>query len=256
MLDEYAKSRVAGLDRRQFLALTSTVAVGSMFAGSAGASTVLGVATRRDSPLSVGFLAGSEDWPDLSTLPWNRQGVATAPDLDVLSAEALSVGDQNLAGGVVEMCVLGLVPRIPRRQNFDFHSANLIVFHPSPIPGAVPDAPFVAWGLRRNPALSRSARTRVRFRWPLRDDGGLVVALELCRRLPGGLLETTRFSTDFTVDWYPGRPKLQRGLYLLALKAGAWQNTVHLPGQGAPPRDELCSLAISFEPVARDAQEE
>ena len=60
-----------------------------------------------------------------------------------------------------------------------------------------------------------------------------------------------RFTTSFTVDWFAGRPRLQRGVYLLGLAPDTWSSERELPmpraGQARPV--ELLSLMVSFEPI-------
>lgn len=240
-----------GVNRREFLTLSSTVAAGACFAGSAGASTLLGLDAPIDQLLSVGFLAGSEQYPHFGVLPWNTPFDPLAPpELEVVSADRLPLGDQSLAGGSVWMTVHGLYPRLPKREVLGFRSVNLLVLYPSPDPARPAPLPFVSWGLRRSPAPTRGAR--LHFVVPLRqEDGGLVLALELTKNV-GGVLTTERSFADFTVDWETGRPKLQRGIYLLGLAPGTWKRGDELPLPGSPPRDELCSLVVSFEPVVEE----
>jgi hypothetical protein len=69
--------------------------------------------------------------------------------------------------------------------------------------------------------------------------------------------ELASLYTDFTVDWYGGRPKLQRGFYLLGLEPGVWRSPWDLPGapeaRKRPPHDR-CSLVVSFEGVPEHDQ--
>lgn len=240
-----------GVNRREFLTMTSTVAAGACLAGGAGASTLLGLHAPLDLPLSVGFLAGSDEYPHFWALPWNLPYDPLAPpELEVVNADLLPLGDQTLAGGSVWMTVHGLYPRLPSRKVLPFHSVNLLVLYPSPEPARPAPLPFISWGLRRNPAPSRGARTH--FVVPLRqEDGGLVLALEMTRNT-GGVLTTERSFADFTVDWQDGRPKLQRGIYFLGLAPATWKRGDLLPLAGQAPRDELCSLVVSFEPIVEE----
>lgn len=238
----------SGVDRREFLTLTSTAAAGACLAGGAGASTLLGLHAPLDLAMSVGFLAGSEEYEHFWALPWNvAHDPLDPPELEVVAADRLPLGDQTLAGGSVWMTVHGLYPRLPKREVLAFRSVNLVVMFPSPEPARPAPLPFVSWGLRRNPARSSGARTH--FVVPLRqEDGGLVLALELTRNVRGALV-TDRAFTDFTVDWQDGRPKLQRGIYFLGLAPGTWSRGDRLPPAGQEPRDELCSVVVSFEPI-------
>jgi hypothetical protein len=61
------------------------------------------------------------------------------------------------------------------------------------------------------------------------------------------------FLTSFTVDPLPGRPKLQRGFYLLGMTPEVWRREVELPAPGEGARHDLCSLVISVDgPLAED----
>lgn len=249
MFDNYGNKADSGLDRRQFLALTSAAAAGSYLAMPAAASNILGVRTALDLPLSVGFLTGSEEYESFETLPWQGRDPENPPELAVMPAERLDVGDQMLAGETVRMTVHGLYPRIPPRRAASFRETNLLVMFPPEIPGLSGAFPFVAWGLRRLPARSRGARTS--FAVPLREDGGLTLALETTEQR-GSVVEPRRYFTDFTVDWYDGRPKLSRGIYFLGLSLNTWQRGTRLPDPDDPIRDELCSVVVSFEAMPED----
>lgn len=250
MFDEFEKSRSAGLDRRQFLALSTATALGTYLSLPASASNILGVRTALDLPLSVGFLAGSESLESFDWLPWQGRDPENPPELRVVPAESLDIGDQMLAGESVLMTVHGLYPRVPPRRLAGFREANLLVMFPPEIPGLKADLPFVAWGLRRLPSKSRS-NGRIRFPVPLREDGGLTLALEITEER-GAMVEVRRQFTDFTVDWYDGRPKLSRGLYMLGLNLNTWQRDTVLPDPKDRVRDELCSLVVSFEAIPEE----
>lgn len=245
---ETASPPGGGVNRREFLTLTSTAAAGACWAGGTAASTLLGLHAPLDLPLSVGYLAGSDEYPHFGVLPWNLPYDPLAPpELEVVNADRLPLGDQTLAGGVVWMSVHGLYPRLPNRRVVNFRSVNLVVLFPSEDPARPASLPFVSWGLRRTPAPSHGARNH--FVVPLRvEDGGLVLALEITRNI-GGVLSTDRSFADFTVDWQDGRPKLQRGIYFLGLTPATWKRGDVLPTAGEAPRDELCSLVVSFEPI-------
>jgi hypothetical protein len=165
--------------------------------------------------------------------------------------------------------VHGLYPKVPPRRLAGFTHAFLTVFFPSPDPASPRPLAFYSWGIKLVPG--RSVGARVRFPVPLRLDGGLEVLLDVIRpagssRLAEGAMRVLRggaaaadraapasltsYYADFTVDWYDGRPKLQRGIYLLGMATGLWANAASLPGPLDKPRHELCSLAVSFEPLA------
>jgi len=167
------------------------------------------------------------------------------------------------------MTVHGLYPKVPPRRLAGFTHCFLTVFFPSPDPAFPQPLAFYSWGLKLRPGPSTGAR--LRFPVPLRLDGGLELLLDVIRpagssRLADGTLRVLRggasgadraappslasFYADFTVDWYDGRPKLQRGIYLLGLTPRCWASGITLPDPRDKPRHELCSLAVSFEPPA------
>jgi hypothetical protein len=138
------------------------------------------------------------------------------------------------------MRVHGFYPGIPSRREATFAQVMVIAFFPSFDPIEPGPFPYFCWQGMVRPGPSKSPP--VRFLVPLRDDGGLEVVVEVY----GGRPERTSLYADFTVDWYAGRPKLQRGLYLLGLEPGAWRE----PRELAPA--EGTSLVVSFEGVPED----
>jgi hypothetical protein len=137
-------------------------------------------------------------------------------------------------------------------------SAYLTVFFPTDDPARHPGPlPFTAWGYKSRPAPDVPAP--VKFLAPLGATGELEIQLEVHpgsrsrRELTDGPLPSGLFSTSFTVDWFEGRPRLQRGLYLLGLTPGTWQSQRTLPmsqtGRARPL--ELLSLMVSFEPLTK-----
>lgn len=251
-----------GFCRRDFLTLASAGAAGVWLQGLPAA---FAQASRVDEPMSVGFLEGSEELESFQPLPWflndkaldEEAGFREEPgSMVVVPADRLALGDQALAGGYVEMCVHGLYPDFPPRRFKSFRNAYLTVFFPPPEPTFERPAAFTAWGSLRLPA--RSTAAPVRFLLPLGIDGGFDLLLEVTYdlQLEAGSKSVTAvvFSagTRFTVDWESGRPKLQRGLYLLGLAPEVWSSPIRLPDPGEKQRHELCSLAVSFEPVEVD----
>lgn len=216
-------------------------------------------------PLSVGFVDGSDGWRGLRgvTAGTLNRGVRRQADsppeaVTVLPATTLITGDQSLANELVKVRVHGLYP-IPNPAHV--RNTYLTVFFPSPEQGRNVMLPFTAWGYHSRPAPDPAPP--IRFVAPLGADGALDFLLEvtpapnnpLTRRpslvspAPGPV--GGRFAASFTVDWFAGRPKLQRGLYLLGLAPDTWSSERTLPtpkaGQSRPV--ELVSLIVSFEPL-------
>jgi hypothetical protein len=203
--------------------------------------------------------------------PWRRGGKA-AGGYRVVPAAQMPLGDQNLALSTVEMRVHGLYPGLPPRRLSPFSTVVLTVFFPSFDPLHPDPFAFYSWQAKLWPGPSKSPP--VKFLVPLRHDGGLEMVLEVYDGRPTGLgqgaarvlrgsvqppvtapPELASLYTDFTVDWYGGRPKLQRGFYFLGLEPGAWRAPWDLPGaqeaRKRPPHDR-CSLVVSFEGIPED----
>jgi hypothetical protein len=159
----------------------------------------------------------------------------------------------------VEVRVHGLYP-IPNPTHV--RTVYLTVWFPSPEHDRAQMLPFYAWGYHSRPAPDPAAP--IRFVAPLGADGALDFLLEvtpapnspLARRpslispSPGPV--GGRFTTSFTVDWFAGRPKLQRGVYALGLAPDTWstERTLPTPKAGQARPVELVSLLVSFEPIA------
>ncbi|NJL28406.1 MAG: hypothetical protein HC897_11215, partial [Thermoanaerobaculia bacterium] len=172
-----------GIRRRDFLALASAGVAGVWLQGLPAA---LAQASLVDEPMSVGFLEGSEELGSFRPLPWWPQpahpegepGFYEEPEpMVVVPAAKLALGDQQLAGGYVEMVVHGLYPDFPPKRFEGFRTAYLTVFFPPPEPNLERPAPFTAWGSVRLPA--RSTAAPIRFLLPLGIDGGFDVLLEV-----------------------------------------------------------------------------
>jgi hypothetical protein len=223
-------------------------------------------------PLSVGYLEDSDLLPSLRHQPWRRGNARGG--FRVVPAEQMTLGDQNLALGTVEMRVHGFYPGIPPRRLAPFSAVVLTVFFPSDDPLYPDPFPYYSWQAKYWPGPSMSPP--VRFLVPLRQDGGLELVLEVfdggptamgqraARMLRGGgprqapisaPVSLTSLYADYTVDWYGGRPKLQRGFYFLGLEPDLWRSPWTLPGpeqaRRKPPH-ERASLIVSFEGVPED----
>jgi len=260
------------LTRRRLLAAASAGAATYAFGG--GAAWAQGAAPKGEvRRLSVGYVEGSDLLPNLRAQPWRRGGKA-ASGLRVVPAAQMPLGDQNLAFSTVEMRVHGFYPGIPPKRLAPFTALVLTVFFPSFDPLHPDPFAFYSWQGKLWPGPSKSPP--IRFLVPLRHDGGLELVLEVFDGRPTGLgqaaarvirggdgatvplstpLELRSLYTDFTVDWYGGRPKLQRGFYFLGLEPGVWRAPWDLPGaveaRRRPPHDRT-SLVVSFEGVPED----
>jgi hypothetical protein len=215
--------------------------------------------------MSVGFVEGSESWPtfeklSLTALSRGHRAAAGAPPTvhSVVPAAEMIAGDQQLASELVRVGVRGLYPVLTSSL---IEEVRLTVLFPSPDPARQRALPFHAWSYKARPAPNPSPP--LRFVAPLDIDGGFRLRLDVVPATPGRTLTrrsvaelTTQlpggaFVTDFTVDWYEGRPKLQRGVYLLGLAPGTWRTQRNLPvhrtGRQRPL--ELLSLILTIEPA-------
>jgi len=263
------------LTRRRLLALVAgSAASGLLGDGSWNRATAQESAVRGEVlPLSVGYLEGSDRFADLRARPRRRRG---DPELRVVPAADMPLGDQDLALGTVEMRVQGLYPGLPPLARAGFTALLLTVFFPSDDPLHPEPFPFFCWQALIWPGAAKAPP--VTFRVPLRVDGGLEMIVEVfdarpsrlgqgaARVLRGGSApgrltldfgppRLTSLLTDFTVDWYDGRPKLQRGLYFLAVAPRVWSQPWSLPDtdemRDEPPH-ERCSLVVSFQGVEEE----
>jgi hypothetical protein len=177
-----------------------------------------------------------------------KMSAAEPNSLPVLPAVGLTLGDQRLAGGDVKLTVHGLYPADPADCK-GVEAIDLDVLFPAPDPAVPVPARFQAWSFRRHPL---NPSPPVSFRVPLGLDGRLDLTLRTVYR-DGGSLVQRRFQTSFTADWQAGRPKLQRGIYVLGVRPGIWDQARDLPGAKQRARAAaLCSVVVSVEPIAAE----
>jgi hypothetical protein len=255
------------LSRRQFLSLSATGAALPWIGGLAQAQPLSAAApgAARPEALPVGYLDGSDQLSfHFDRLPWSipeRLMTADPGTLLVVPAAGMPLGDQQLAGRDVKLTVHGLYPAPPVDPS-GVELLDLDVLFPPPDP-ARPTTParYMAWSFRRHPGLDPSPP--VSFRVPLGLNGELNVTLRsvyqgdgrgLAQQLLSGLPYTVKsFQTTFTADWQTGRPKIQRGIYLLGVRPRLWSQDTSLPGSDQRSRTaDLCSVVVSVEPIAAE----
>jgi hypothetical protein len=130
------------LTRRRLLAAASAGAAVQVFGG--GVAWAQGAAPKGQvRPLSVGYLEDSDLLPSLRSQPWRRGNARSG--FRVVPAEQMTLGDQNLALGTVEMRVHGFYPGIPPRRLAPFSAVVLTVFFPSDDPLYPDPFPFYSW---------------------------------------------------------------------------------------------------------------
>jgi len=249
--------------RRDFLAWSGAATLLPAFEGLARAQAA--ALSELPRPMSIGYVQGSETWRSFKglTVATLNRGVRVGPDqpptaATVVPATSLIVGDQQLANQIVGVHVHGLYP-IPNPTNVA--TAFLTVFFPPPADGVKPKAlPFYPFGYKSRPAPD--VPPPVRFVAPLGPTGELDMLFEVAAAKDAAVTRRSvvrqppstvggRFATTFTVDWFPGRPRLQRGLYLLGLAPDTWAVERRLPmvAAGGTRPVELVSLMVSIEPT-------
>jgi len=204
-------------------------------------------------PLSLGYLEGSELLsnlrkldPDLRVLTVERRGNTFTAGRRMLPSHSFPSGDPALVGGALRATVHDLYPRLlpdgPARDQWP-QALDLDVFVPLLDPPAG-TARFAAWSYRRLPAEDRSARVSFLL-WP---DFYSDVVLRL-RVVPGGAgAQPRRLEARFTLANDHGRPRLLKGVYLLGVNPGAWDEPFELPDDPAQVPVELLSVLMTVEP--------
>lgn len=272
--------RIRPLRRRDFLALGSAAALTPMvapwFSRPAGATALGGALTgpadagaaaeerRRVSPatqprpLSVGYLEGSELLsnlrklqPDLQVLTVERRGSTYTAGRHIQPSHRYPAGDPSLVGGAVRMTVHDLYPRrLP-----DGAAAarwpvaiDLDVMVPLLDPPAGSTALFHAWSYRRLPALDRSEDRSARVSFVLWPDWYSDLGIAMRVVPPGAGSQPLLLQTRFTLGNDEGRPRLLKGIYLLGIEPGAWEEDVELPDDPAQVPTEQLSVLVTIEP--------
>ena len=253
------------LRRRDLLAWGGAAALLPTLARPARAREALAAAADVVRPMSVGFVDGSDTWRGFRSIGAGalnrgirREAGRPSEPAKVVPATSLIAGQQELANELVRVRIHGLYP-IPNPTSV--RNAYVTVYFPSDDPARRRQPlPFTAWGYHSRPAPDPAPP--IRFVAPLGADGALDFLLETApapnqlTRRPSLLSPSVgpvggRFTTSFTVDWFAGRPKLQRGVYLLGLAPDTWSSERELPmpraGRARPV--ELLSLMVSFEPI-------
>jgi len=239
------------LSRRHFLAL-GAVGVALPWAGGLAQAAQAAQAPAVE-PLSVGFLEGSDQLSlHYDHMKWSipkKMSAAEPNSLPVLPAVGLTLGDQQLAGGDIKLTIHGLYPADPADCK-GVEAIDLDVLFPAPDPAVPVPARYMAWSYRRK----GSASPPVSFRVPLGLDGRLDIVMRTVSQGKGlSPMTQRRLQTSFTADWQAGRPKLQRGVYVLGVRPGIWDTEIDLPGAKQRSRaSDLCSVVVSVEPIAAE----
>ncbi len=264
-----SREKSSGLRRREFLALgpafglaTGMLPLGSL-ARAASAGPLAGIGAVRDDLLSIGYWQGSDTLAEFASLahtgepffvdaqdsPVDESAIAEPVYADVISAQALSVGDRRFAQNGAKVSIHGLFP-----------SAGEAVHD---LPGLSIDAhfdpyhqaPFHAW--RFDPSASSSSPAGVSFTVPLAKTTGLTLSFAIAEgrdQRSGTDASPERISTRFSLGREPGQPKLRRGVYFIAWRGSnskplpSWRRYLVLAAAaktGDLPEDEIAHQGYS-----------
>jgi hypothetical protein len=225
------------ISRRGFLAGASAAAVlvpalpafavaqASAAGGKGGGS--------KTSPLSVGFVDGSDMYPDLSGDP------AVSPSVLELGrsvpAASASTGDSRFVGQLARVTVHGPYPGSLPAGEVDLDAGFLSVDATNP-------PAYYAWSTRSSSPAARANTVSFVVGVPTTDP---------CLTLSLRLTPTGGTAMVMQATWGVGRGKglmkLRRGAFLLALNAGTWDSPATLPPLGDAAWAALSSIVVTFE---------
>jgi hypothetical protein len=205
--------------------------------------------------LSAGYLEGSQELenlrklaPDLRILTITRRGNTLQEGRSMVPADELPAGDPALVGGPVRMTIHdlypGVLPSDPAVAASWPAAVDLDVLVPLIDGTANATALYHAWSYRRLPAEDRSARVSFLL-WP---DwySDLSVVLRVLPAGAGAAAQT--LVAKFALGAEANRPKLLKGVYLLGLREGAWNERVDLPDDPSQVAPEQLSVLMTIEP--------
>lgn len=225
------------ITRRTFLAGASAAAVLAPAlpgVASAGATRVLAKSGGgRTAPLSVGFVDGSDLYPDLSGIPWVSPSVLELGRS--VPASSAPTGDDRFIGQLARLTVHGPYPFDLPTGEVDLDAAFLSIDSTNP-------PVYYAWTARGSGPAARG--NPVSF-------GVGVVSSSPCLTLSLGLVPPGGSATSLAATFATGRgkglAKLKRGAYLLALAPGTWDSPTSLPPLGDPAWSALTSIIVTIE---------
>ncbi|HXO20504.1 MAG TPA: hypothetical protein VOA87_11345 [Thermoanaerobaculia bacterium] len=246
------------LDRRGFLVYGS-LGIAGLWLGGFGAAAPAAAATLAEEstavaaarPMSLGYVLGSEEIPNLRYLPRRirsprpSDAAAKGPVFNVVPADSLPSGDTSLVGRALRLKIHGLYPpdalAEARRSKLPL-AVDLDVVFPAPDPVFPKPARFFAWSFRRRPGWEPSPP--LSFVFPL--DWQVMPQIDTTvTPAKGG--QKLALSTRFTLDQDTGRPRLRRGVYLLGLAPDTWKADLSLPDLARTAPTGLVSILLSVE---------
>ncbi len=258
-----SREKSSGLPRRDFLALGPAfgLATGMLHLSSlskaALSSPFAGLEPARDDLLSIGYWQGSDTLAEFARLthtgepffvdaqhsPVDESAIAEPVPADVISAQALSVGDRRFAQNGAKVSIHGLFPTVGEEVH-DLPGLSIDV-HFDPYHRA----PFRAWQF--DPSASSRSPAGVSFTVPLEKTTGLTLWFTIAEgrdQRSGADASPERISTRFSLGREPGQPKLRRGVYFIAWRGSnskplpSWRRYLVLAAAaktGDLPEDEI-----------------
>ena len=267
MANSHEKS--SSLRRREFLALGPAfgLATGMLHLGSlaraASSEPFAGIGPARDDLLSIGYWQGSDTLAQIARLthtgepffvdaqdsPVDESAIAETVYADVISAQALSVGDRRFAQNGAKVTIHRLF-RTAGEEVHDLPGLSIDV-HFDPYHRA----PFHAWQF--DPSASSSSPAGVSFTVPIAKTTGLTLSFAIAEgrdQRSGADASPRRISTRFSLGREPGQPKLRRGVYFIAWRGSnskplpSWRRYLILAAAaktGDLPEDEIAHEGYS-----------
>jgi hypothetical protein len=224
------------ISRRAFLAGASAAAVlvqALPGVAAAQAANAAGKSGGKASPLSVGFIDGSDLYPDLSGDPGVSPSVLEL-GRSVPGASA-PTGDSRFVGQMARLTVHGPYPTSLPDGEVDLDASYLSVDATNP-------PIYYAWTARSSGPAARG--NAVSF-------GVGVPSSNPCLTLSLRLIPSGGTATVMQASWGVGRDKgvvkLRRGAYLLALNPGTWDSPTTLPLLGDAAWAALTSIVVTVE---------
>jgi hypothetical protein len=222
------------------------VAAGPLVPSWAWAQEALAEEAAAALPLSVGYLLGSADTKWARALAWRKltgRAAVNEADAVVVPASSLPSGDPNFEVRGLRLWVNGLYPTRLRPEQMP-RSIQLDQVTWTRDRAIGQRARFFAWSFRRDPAPQGSSP--VRFNAAVGPRQPLELAMKVAPAQGG---RAQRLRARFTLGMEGGVPRLERGVYFLAVFPEAFSRDVVLPRPDEAARPELLSLVVAVEPA-------
>lgn len=226
-------SATSGTNRRTFIAGGAVVAGSLLLRGELGATNggLATLAAAAGPRIGVGYVEGSDTATTLA------EALTSGPRRIV---PASSLTPSGLSNQPVSMMVQGLTPGTTPDSTCSYSNVYLDAHIAAPDRRSQ-DAtiPFYAWTFRRSPSPMASGR----IRFVIGSSRGLRVGFSLVAS------SAEPSTTVFTSGSERALPKLQAGIYLLGLDAGAWQDASMSPSLDDTAWRDLASMVVAVQPV-------